>query len=213
MLIYRISIGVVAAMTMPTLIGNYKKQETVSKLKKAYTNISQAYLLSQVENGNAKNWETPQTLGVEGYLNKYWAKYFHKINICYTYSECGYKNMHPYKFADGSDSTYTVASSTRRIPFITSDGIIYTLSLASGNDGNLTYNTGIYIDINGPKGPNIYGKDLFTYTITSKNTILPSGYNTRMELLNKECSNEGKGTACAAKIMKDGWQIIDGYPF
>lgn len=30
-------IGVVAAMTLPTLINNYRKQETIAKLKKVYS--------------------------------------------------------------------------------------------------------------------------------------------------------------------------------
>ena len=35
-------IGVVAALTMPTLMSNYRKHQTVTQLKKAYSEISQA---------------------------------------------------------------------------------------------------------------------------------------------------------------------------
>ena len=34
-------IGIVAAMTLPTLIGKYQKKQTVTQLKKSYTEISQ----------------------------------------------------------------------------------------------------------------------------------------------------------------------------
>ena len=37
-------IGVVAAMTLPTVVNKYKEKETVTKLKKFYSIISQSYL-------------------------------------------------------------------------------------------------------------------------------------------------------------------------
>ena len=37
-------IGVVAAMTMPSLIQNYQEKATVTKLKKCYSLVSQAYV-------------------------------------------------------------------------------------------------------------------------------------------------------------------------
>lgn len=39
-LIALVIIGVVAAITVPVLFENYKKQETISRLKKAYSVIS-----------------------------------------------------------------------------------------------------------------------------------------------------------------------------
>ncbi len=37
-------IGVVAALTMPSVINNYKEKETIAKLKKTYSVLSQAYI-------------------------------------------------------------------------------------------------------------------------------------------------------------------------
>ena len=42
-------IGVVAALTMPALIANYKKQQTIVQLKKAYTTLAQGFKLAQVD--------------------------------------------------------------------------------------------------------------------------------------------------------------------
>ena len=42
-------IGVVAALTIPTLITNYQKQETIVKLKKIYAVMNQALKLSEIE--------------------------------------------------------------------------------------------------------------------------------------------------------------------
>ena len=49
-------IGVVAAMTIPVLIANHKKQEVVTKLEKVYTVMNQAIKMSEVENGAVEHW-------------------------------------------------------------------------------------------------------------------------------------------------------------
>src|SRR5574344_1664148 len=51
-------IGVVAALTIPTLMQKTEERETVSKLKKEYTILTNAYNLSKNDNGDASNWGT-----------------------------------------------------------------------------------------------------------------------------------------------------------
>lgn len=57
-------IGVVAAMTLPTLIQNYRKHEVETKLAKFYSVMNQAIKLSEVENGEMSAWGDIQ-LGFE----------------------------------------------------------------------------------------------------------------------------------------------------
>ena len=45
-------IGVVAAMTIPTLIANYQEKVTITRLKEAYSMLSQAYQFAVNENGS-----------------------------------------------------------------------------------------------------------------------------------------------------------------
>ena len=49
-------IGIIAAMTLPAIIGNYNKKVTVQKLKQTYSILQQAVLLSQMENGEPREW-------------------------------------------------------------------------------------------------------------------------------------------------------------
>ncbi len=49
-------IGVVAALTVPTVIRNYQERQTVTALKKFYTEISQAWARAQVENSTPDTW-------------------------------------------------------------------------------------------------------------------------------------------------------------
>ena len=43
-------------MTMPVLIQNHKKSEASARIKKFYSTMSQAVLLSENDNGSAKQW-------------------------------------------------------------------------------------------------------------------------------------------------------------
>ncbi|MDD3237382.1 MAG: prepilin-type N-terminal cleavage/methylation domain-containing protein [Candidatus Gastranaerophilales bacterium] len=56
-LITLVIIGVIAAMTIPSLLNNTNKEETKTAVKKAYTTLSQAVSLAQTKNGSINNLE------------------------------------------------------------------------------------------------------------------------------------------------------------
>ena len=66
-------IGVVSAMTIPTLIKNYQEKATVTKVKQAYSILSQAYRLAIAENGPINYWELETT--PESYSHTKFANY------------------------------------------------------------------------------------------------------------------------------------------
>ena len=49
-------IGVVAAITMPTLISNYQKHVTINRLKQTYTILYGAIKRSEADNGDLNLW-------------------------------------------------------------------------------------------------------------------------------------------------------------
>ena len=49
-------IGIVSAMTIPNLISKYQERVTVTKVKQAYSMLSQAYLYAINENGPVSSW-------------------------------------------------------------------------------------------------------------------------------------------------------------
>lgn len=54
-------IGVVAAMTIPTLIVSYKERQTVSQLTKVYSTLASAYQMMQAEYGTIDTWGLKKT--------------------------------------------------------------------------------------------------------------------------------------------------------
>ena len=57
-------IGVVAAMTLPSLVANYKEKQRVTQLKKSYSVLQQAFLRAVEKHGDAQYWNlTPTETG------------------------------------------------------------------------------------------------------------------------------------------------------
>lgn len=72
----------------------------------------------------------------------------------------------------------------------------------------------VFVDLNGLKEPNTLGKDVFMFEVNfQSNIVRPESYSSSDSTIKNNCSKNGSGTACAAKIMKDGWTIKDDYPW
>ncbi len=77
-------IGVVAAMTLPTLIAKYRADVTMNKLKKFYSTMQQAQLMSINDNGPTEYWDISFENTNEAKLawyNKYFGKYLNNAEI------------------------------------------------------------------------------------------------------------------------------------
>ncbi len=101
-------IGVVAAMTLPIIVGNYKKQEVVTSVQKVYSVLNQAFNFSQADNESYEYWAQAYEIGSENYFNKYWRPYFKLRRICNNYKDCGYKKATPWILTNGNISTLQV---------------------------------------------------------------------------------------------------------
>ena len=200
-------IGVVATMTMPTVIQNYQKQNVVSKLKKTYTTLNQALKLSEIDNSEYKYWDS--SLDARDYFEKYWKPYLKVVKICQTYSDCGYKSDFPFKTIKGESDSTSVVYPSARTTFILNNGILVIMSLRGGN--YLTPNQNVIIDINASNPPNMFGKDVFRFERNEKGLLYPYKYDLSENDINSGCNLSG--LYCSAKIMHDGWKISDDYPW
>ena len=204
-------IGVVAALTLPTIISNYKKQVTVSKLQKTYSTINNAFKQSEAANESSEFWDDPVVTGSQSYFEKYFKPYLNGATQCFSYQECGYKSNPPYKFLNGAYIQTSMDSNSLkrdRFAFYMPDGVFYWFIIAGGA-GVIIPQSIVYIDINGGKSPNIIGKDVFLFHRVPGKGILPSGYQQPANTVSNVCQRDGQ--YCAAKIMQDGWKIT--YPY
>lgn len=118
-------IAVVAALTMPALIGNYQKQKTVSYVKKFYNEINNAVRMAVVDNGDVELWMedyrddnySTNLKFVQDYILPY-IKYL-KVDNCETQRVCVYLSYGMFTYRvdnNGGDIAFFINSKYERIP-------------------------------------------------------------------------------------------------
>lgn len=193
-------IGVVAALTIPTLIQKVSNDQYVSKLKKEYSTLSQAFLLVQTDyNGDI----TPLFPGsATNVMNAFTTK-LNVIKNCGTATGCWYNT--PINGLNGTPTWPTPDTSFSGGKVILADGSLLFISNWSGTTCTGTYGTGplansvcgyIYLDLNGPSGPNIIGRDFFEFWITQSG-IIPRG------AFGDSVNCTGLGEGCSAKVLQE----------
>lgn len=193
-------IGVVAAMTMPSLIQNYQEKATVTKLKKCYSLVSQAYVSILNDEGGSDTLQAGDDLEM---MEKF-GKYLKYQKTCGRNKGC-FPNV-TYKSVTGNGYSKWEDDTTDRSRAILTDGtlIMFNKSAMWGeNEGNYLY-AQIYVDINGFKGPNQLGRDFFYFYI-SPEKIVPAGAKALEEKnedqkFTKNCIQQN-GYACAAWVI------------
>ncbi|MCD7878474.1 MAG: type II secretion system GspH family protein [Candidatus Gastranaerophilales bacterium] len=208
-LITLVIIGIIAAVTVPTLMANYRKKETSAKLKKFYSNLSQAVRLSQIENqrfikdglSTCNGSDLPSCDWWKESIGKYLP--LTKTNALYTYSYncnsggCGqpYTRNNVYSLNDGSAITW----------------------MGSVGQGSIY----ILYDINGYKSPNIYNKDIFRFNLQAYDDTPNNIHWTKVCggwscIHNSTCSGTNTTSACSNGVLLDncshaiqcnGWEL------
>lgn len=225
-------IGVVVAMTLPTLIQNYRKQQTVTQLKSTYSILSQAFEHAQAEYGDVSTWGLNEMYGskakpheayemISKFTETYFVPYVKPIeNYGITsFKELKYNGIYYLNGQiDGNTygaPRYIITLSNGAITTFSLDGHCYAGYTEEGTWHCSDYrHTDVYIvaDINGKKLPNTIGKDIFVMSLNSKTNKFefynyPSYANNRNWLL-RACSNLSKENHhCGRLIQLDGWKI------
>ncbi len=223
-------IGVVAALTIPTLIANYEKKQTVSKLQKVYATLSNMTKMLYADGGASSLSGTISVEKTKQFFDEYVLKYF-KSPVISPNRVCPFKGVANSCFVykginnDLTDVSVYTDYSAGRVFFTTADGISYFMAifrwvLETDEDGNTQYvliydaNPNIYVDLNGIKPPNTYGKDVYRFSADfSKGIINARCSDYTNDQINTNCSATGDGLCCFEKIRRDGWKIKDDYPW
>ena len=217
-------IGVVAAMTLPTLIQQHQKQVYVNGLKKAIS-VSQNMLkqmqadeqaadigsISLFTNGihSYDNTSNEDAYGNPSVFEQIIPKYLKVVKICKPFNcDILYKRAN----LDFSTHKLTTFSGSNFIDNMTGDSVSYTgFYLTDGSilymgpheiitwqsNGQSTHEPGIafFVDVNGEKGPNTQCRDLFDFRIDNKGKLGNPFYSW------------GFSNSCALYLMSNGWKM------
>ena len=192
-------IGVVAAMTMPSLIQNYKRQQATARIKKFVSVINQALISAENDLGAREDWvigEMDNSDSAYNFLNTYIKPYIKSADV--EKRTLFGRNMATLRFVDGSQMSVKV-------------GACYD----------------IYYDINGEKGPNEKGRDIFVFILCknggcnfNSNQVrgfycAPTGYQfpTHGQLIDN-CKNyrTDGGEYCTILLEQNGYEFPKDYP-
>lgn len=202
-------IGVVSAMTIPTLIQNHQRKVYVTQLHKIYNELQQAAILYQTER-NAINLKEAGLTSADA-LDSFVKSTFKVIQDCgETSTPCMAPNSEYKKIngqaADGTSLAYfvTIASGA-------SLGYDTSTAAALGYDNIVAI---FDVDINGAKGPNIAGRDLFVMALYNNGAIddigpsAPLSKDERETLFTSKCkAADGSWYGCFGKILNDNWEM------
>lgn len=184
-------IGVVSAMTLPTLINSYNEHVTVTKVKKMYSVLSQAHRMnkSQLEISLGNTQASNDAAAKE--IADIFIPYLKVAKDCGTNQKgCLYDGY--YKQFNGNDRAMYEYGGTSAYRLLLNDGtsLWFRRTTELNNVANF--------DINGAKAPNRYGYDVFQFQIT-ENEVIPIGQNTDY------CGNpDDVGFSCTGYIIKNG---------
>ena len=192
-------IGVVAAMTMPSLMQNYKRQQATARIKKFVSVINQALISAENDLGPREDWvigEMDNSDSAYNFLNTYIKPYIKSADI--EKRTLFGRNMATLRFVDGSQMSVKV-------------GACYD----------------IWYDINGEKGPNEQGKDIFVFILCknggcnfNSNQVrgyycAPTGeqFPTHEQLIDN-CKNyrTDGGNWCTILLEQNGYEFPKDYP-
>ena len=242
-------IGVVAAMTLPTLVANYKKQVYVTQLKSAVSIWEQGFHKMLADEGVDSLQDTEVFKSVNGVMcdlnssKRECSAFYEKLNKYIsvtnvtTAGEVNYKHSYIKK---GSSLIYPGYSSSN-IMFIKNGSSIqnyrfrktpetpyFSCQQIKQRGGKMCEVMGqLAIDVNGLKGPNIEGRDIFDFNISGNGLLIPYYSDSQSiyiygdkrntwENQSKACGNKGKadatsvaqyGSGCGARVIANGWKM------
>ena len=202
-------IGVVAAMTIPSLIQSYKEKSTVTAVKQSYSIFAQALKMVTIDNPDLSALTDSSLSAKENsqiMFNEI-SKHIKKVKSCDVDKKCMgntyYLNLNNEKVSNWDTYNNLVTG------VLANGTSFWILSLPASISGEQTYAGQIGIDINGNKRPNKFGVDFFWFTF-NKNGELFAGRGEGTGGIYGNCelspsnSNWSNGYGCSEWIITHG---------
>ena len=159
-------IGVVAAMTMPSLITAKQEKATISTIKKNYSIFANALLMAQNDNGELYTWGITKDADGLNLVSSNLKPYLKIIEDCGVgeKSDCAPGDNGKFKDLAGNKRTEDFSSSDY-YTFRLNDGTAVAIQLKTKAECISSESScmNFYIDTNGKKYPNTLGKDIFYF--------------------------------------------------
>ena len=222
-------IGVVMAMTMPTLIRTYRKNLIETELQKSVSILEQAIRRSEIDNESAIYWEWTSVNGRDETI-KFFDRYFRPY-LSITQTRKGYVPVYkPYSFA-GENLNWWYNNNSLVDWINLSDGSVVRLSTSDGRGGKLA-SWHVILPHSGRNSRIVLGRDAFVLAINLSDnrrgvSVYPNSYlgwtcksvDKNRNTFIKNCKELGSNKSgnypdsyCTMLIYCNNWTIPDDYP-
>ncbi len=179
-------IGIVAAMTIPTLISNYRQKALDNQFKKTYAMLNQVLLKVQGDFGYPpKCYASGENTSEISECLAYRDKFIEELRVARICENRAYENgciakyngfdtliKDQHKDDEDYDEDYWQDYATRNCGGFNQTEILNNKKVYVLADGTILFFFSSYfyilaVDINGKQGPNKWGHDLFVFTVTN----------------------------------------------
>lgn len=214
-------IGVIAAMTLPTLNAGINKRVIETRLKADYSLIQQVLKKAEASDVVIGADVSSNLESVKNYFESAIQPNMKYSNVCIKSRGCWHDGV-----------TYNLAG---RQAYCDNPGIgigydIITINLLNGStivmdwygkqsvrnyfgvDIATNYTITIFIDANGKNPPNVVGKDIYAL-VNTPDGLVPAGMRVSKEEVDKNCSKSASGNNagyyCLRRVKENNWKIPD----
>ena len=209
-LITLVIIGVISAITVPTIIADSNQKSYEARAKKVYSTLANAMTMAKA-NGADFDFEVANdsNKNMKDWYDKY-LKSLITMKTCYDKMGCWHKG--DTKGLDGKIVYYNrpqIGVGANIITAVLNDGSFINID-AYGKASIYTYfgtridaKSGlvVFFDVNGEKKPNVLGKDIYV-VVFSENGVMPAWKDKTAAERNKDCSNKGQGYSCLNNVLR-----------
>ena len=211
-LITLVIIGIIAMITMPAIYSAYEERERAAKVKKVYSTFAQAFMFARVFGADMSFEEVDKSqAAMNAWYNEFMKSRLNTVKVCYDSPGCWNEGDTFYWNGQKVDSNRSgIGVGNEIIVAILNDGTLVNMDMWSNQD-SIKNTFGIdpkgsammivFFDINGVKGPNTVGRDVFVMGYSAKLGLVPAYKDKTKSQINADCSKGKTGVSCIGKYL------------
>ncbi len=218
-------VGIIAAITVPSLVYSTSNKNLGNALARSVELIQQGFtnIKAEAQKNSSEGIAfedlamiRKSDLGLDGIAYITDDNSFYNDTRSFLGTEESNYNINNIKDYRGKDVANNLLSDFTAYKFNKVNTVVMFQNVTNDNIANAENDTiisKVLIDANGSTGPNRFGKDVFLFGLTNAGTLVPAGteqYNDFDDTVTTGAcngANVGDGIACAARVMSDKWEI------
>ncbi len=183
-------IGVISALTVPTLINSYQRKSQAVQLRKTINDIASAVDMLITEEGKTKFSATTEYANLDNFVK----------NRLKTIKQCSSSETNK---CFASENYATINTDSTEEFKCGGNSYILANSAAICMQKTAAYSgVTVVVDTNGQDGPNIGGRDMFTFVITKDGEIVGTGHDT-------DCTRDTFGDGCYDLLAEENNWVMN----